>query len=30
MLLVSDPAAVDGVEIEMTGQGPYIKADLIL
>lgn len=30
MLLVQDPARVDGVDIEMEGQGPYIKADLIL
>ena len=30
MLLVSDPTAVDGVDIEMSGQGPYIKADLLL
>jgi len=30
MLLIADPTKVDGVSIEMSGQGPYIKADLIL
>jgi thymidylate synthase len=29
-LIINDAAAVDGVEIKMDGQGPYIKAKLIL